>query len=285
MRRLAASIGHVKLGDLRPSHIDGYIAAESGVRSPRSTRHDRAVLRNALNRAIADRLLTFNAVKGTKPPQLADAERVVLTPDETRRLLAMTANDRLFALWQLAAATGMRSAELLGLAWRDVDLDEAVLSVRQTLQRVRGEFVLVPPKSKTSIRPVPLTSDVVAALRAHRLRQAQERLAHGAGWSDDALVFVTEAGLPLHASDVLRRFRRALAAADLPPVRLHDLRHGVGHFLMAQGVSPRVVMQMLGHSTVTLTLNTYSRASVDLIREAADAMQAAIGAAGLGAAR
>ena len=95
----------------------------------------------------------------------------------------------------------------------------------------------------------------------------------------------TEAGLPLHASDVLRRFRRALAAADLPPVRLHDLRHGVGHYLMAQGANPHVVMQMLGHSTVTLTLNTYSRATVALVREAADAMQAAIGAAEVGAAR
>ncbi|MFZ1116911.1 MAG: site-specific integrase [Propionibacteriaceae bacterium] len=157
----------------------------------------------------------------------------------------------------------------MGLAWRDVDLDQRVLAVRQTLQYRPGEgFHLVPPKTARSRRIVPLPDAVVEALKLRREQQETDRLAAGIEfWEDWGLVFTTRFGTPLSLRNDYRDFRRLVGAAGLRRVRLHDLRHTAASLMLAQRVGPRVVMEILGHSQISVT-NTYSHVTPASSREA-----------------
>jgi integrase len=166
---------------------------------------------------------------------------------------------------------------LLGLPWREVDLDRRELRVSQALQRVDHALILVPPKSERSRRVLPLPPFLVDALRAHRVRQLEEQLAAPA-WRDTGLVFTSGTGAPLDERNVTRIFQRFLATADLPRVRFHDLRHSCASLLLAQGVAPRVVMEILGHSQISITMDTYSHVIPALTQDAVDRVAAALSA-------
>ena len=172
----------------------------------------------------------------------------------------------------MSGPCGLRQGEILGLRWSDVDLDTGTLRVHAALQRVAGAFAFVEPKSASSRRTVSLPAIVVAALLAHRARQAAEpeRCRPSGAFAD--LVFTTTLGQPLDGINVTRRFQRILRAAGLPRQRFHDLRHACASLLLAQGVPARVVMETLGHSQISLTLNTYSHVIPALGREAASRM-------------
>jgi integrase len=203
-----------------------------------------------------------------------------LTVEQARTFLAAIRGDRLEALYLVALGCGLRQGEILGLRWSDVDLDAGTLTVRQALARIEGQLVLVEPKSATSRRVVPLPALVRDALAAHRVRQDQEclplRPEPGDVFAD--LVFTTTLGTPLDGISVTRRFQRTLRAAGLPHQRFHDLRHACASLLLAQGVPARVVMETLGHSEISLTLNTYSHVLPSLGREAAERMDQVLGA-------
>jgi integrase len=168
---------------------------------------------------------------------------------------------------------GLRKGELLGLRWSDLDLDAGGLQVSVALQRVDGKPTLVEPKTKTSQRAVTLPAIVVQALRAHRARQAADRLA-AHEWGDMGLVFCTHQGRPLNDRNLSRDFYGLLDLAGLPRIRFHDLRHSCASLLLLQGVPARVVMEVLGHSQIALTMNTYSHVMPALAQDAADRMNA-----------
>src|SRR5262249_19237434 len=161
-------------------------------------------------------------------------------------------DDRLGPLYRVAILTGLRQGELLGLHWQDVDLTGATLTVRHALQRIDGVPALVEPKTKRSRRTIALPAGAIAALTEQRRRQAEDRLAAGGRWDDWGLVFASTVGTPLDAPNVTHRLQRILADAGLPRQRFHDLRHLCATLLLSQGVSPRVVMEQLGHSQIGL---------------------------------
>jgi integrase len=161
------------------------------------------------------------------------------------------AKDRLHALYVLALYLGMRRAELLGLPWDAVDLEQGVLEVRQSLQRVRGELRLVPTKSRSSERPVPLPDVCVRALKAHRAKQAAEHLA--AGVPGCGLVFTSLAGTPIEPDNLRRSWHALRERAGLPTVRFHDLRRSCVTLLLDLGVPPHIVMRIVGHATLDVT--------------------------------
>ena len=168
----------------------------------------------------------------------------------------------------------MRQGELLGLKWQDVDLEMGVVRVRRALQRLRRVgFVEVEPKSATSRRAARLVPLAVTALRRHRARQLEERLQAGTAWEDRDLVFCTEHGRPLTHTTVLRAFWRLLDEAQLPRIRFHDLRHSTATLLLAQGTHPKIVQELLGHSSISLTLDTYSHVLPHLQLEATARLQ------------
>jgi integrase len=179
------------------------------------------------------------------------------------------------ALWVLLATTGLRLGEALGLTWSDIDPEQRRLVVRRALQRLPGKgggLALVEPKTRRSRRTVHLALGTVGALIQHRRRQAQEQLA-APRWHDGNFVFTSPTGRPVDTCTLGKQFKQALANAGLPRVRIHDLRHTAATHLLARGVHPKVVQELLGHSTITLTLDTYSHVSPALHAQVADHME------------
>jgi len=272
---LVPELGKVPLIKLSPQHVERMINRKlaAGL-SPRRVEYMRAVLRRALNDALRWGLVARNVATLVTPPRAERYEIRPLDPEQARRFLDTVRGDRLEALYSVALAVGLRQGEALGLRWQDVDFDKGVIYVRRALQRIGGSLQLVEPKTTRSRRAVVLPTTVTTALQQHRARQVAERLAAGSEWIDADLVFCTPMGRPLDASNVTHAFQKHLARAGLPRQRFHDLRHACASLLLAQGVSPRVVMEILGHSQVALTLDTYSHVLPSLTAEAAARMAA-----------
>jgi integrase len=152
------------------------------------------------------------------------------------------------------------------------------IHVRVSLQRVNGEVLLVEPKSAKGRRTVVMPDVVVQALKAHRVDQLEQRLLAGHRWTEGGVVFTTRTGRPLEPSNMTKMFKAVLKQAGLPDVRFHDLRHTAASFLLAMGVDPRTIMQTLGHSQISLTLNTYAHVLPVLQQEAANRIDHLLGA-------
>jgi integrase len=277
---LQPGLGRYPLARLTPQHVQAFLNAKSRQHlSPRTVAYIRAVLRQALGQAERWGMVTRNVARLAEPPRVPRREVRPLSPVQARQFLDAIRSDRLEALYLVALGVGLRQGEILGLAWSDIDFEGATVTVRHALQRIDGSLELVEPKSVTSLRVVALPAIVLGALRAHRTRQLEDRLLAGSRWREDprGLVFTTTVGTPMDGIAVTRRFQAVLAGAGLPRQRFHDLRHACASLLLAQGVAPRVVMETLGHSQISLTLNTYSHVIPALGRAAADQMDAVLG--------
>jgi integrase len=174
----------------------------------------------------------------------------------------------------------MRQGEVLGLRWQDLELSGPApsLTVRRSLARAAKGYALAEPKTARSRRTLELAPATVAALRRQKARQAELRLAAGDLWQNvDRLVFTDTLGRSLQPASVSRAFADALARLGLPHVRFHDLRHGAASLLLAQGVPLKVVSETLGHSGIAITADVYAHLDRAQRREAADAIERAIG--------
>jgi integrase len=265
------------LGRLTPSDLDRLFAdLRAAGLSPRTIEQIRAIIRRALNVAMKRGLVARNVATLTDPPRVERKEAPALSPEDARRLLDALADELRYPLYAVALASGRRLGELLGLRWEDVDLDEGIIHVRQAAQRLGRVTQFAPPKTNRSRRQVTLPASTLTLLHEHRARQLAQRLAAGPAWQDVGLVFPNELGAPLVGTSVTNGFQRALARAGLPKIRFHDLRHGTASLLLVEGVNPRVVMERLGHSTIALTLGTYSHVIPALDREAAARLDRAL---------
>ncbi len=274
-------IGAVPLTRLSPQHLQRLYAnrMEAGL-SPTSAGHLHAVLHRALGQAARWGQIVRNPADLATRPRAERHEMAALSPEQARTLLEAARDERLEALYVLALSTGMRQGEILALKWPDVDLDGAALTVRATLQRVGKDFTFSEPKTAGSRRRVSLTSAAVAALRRHRAAQLEERL-RCPYWQDAELVFASQVGTPIEATHLIRRsFHPLLIRAGLPRIRFHDLRHTAATLLLGQGVHPKIVSEMLGHSQIAITLDLYSHVSPTMQRAAVEAMDAVFAGAG-----
>ncbi len=279
---LQPTLGKHLLGKLAPQHVQALLNTlrEQGL-SPRTVQYVRAVLRRALGQALKWGLVTQNVATLVEPPKSERHEPHFLTGEQARCFLAATEDDRLEALYAVAVALGLRQAEILGLRWQDVDAESGTIAVRRQLQRLDGTLQLVDLKTRQSRRTVAVPASVLMKLRAHRARQASERAALGPYWrgTSDEFVFTSTVGTPLEPRNLVRSFKAILAKAELPDMRFHDLRHSCASLLYAQGVSAREIMETLGHSQITMTLNTYTHIAPESRRRVADAMDVALGGA------
>lgn len=280
-RAISVHLGDVPLGNLRPSDVErmtGAILAAG--RTARTATMARKVLRLALRHAIRDGLVTRNVAAEARPPRVEPFAARALTADEARRLIAATADDELGPLWALLLATGLRQGEALGLAWSDIDVAAGTLTVRRSLGRGwDGSPTLGPPKSERSRRTIALPSVACDALERQRARQDADREAAGSAWQDrDGLVFADAIGRPRRSRDITPALRVALDRAELPRVRCHDLRHTAATLQLAAGVPLTTISRTLGHSSLAITADIYAAVTPDLRRDAADAMDRALGA-------
>jgi integrase len=223
--------------------------------NPRTVLHAYAVLRVALNRAAKLQLVPRNPVLLVDPPKLATTEIHPLSPAQASQLLAAARGQRYEHLYALLAATGLRLGEAQSLRWQDINLAGGHLRVHHTLEWMHGRpWRLAEPKSARGRRVVPLIGPAVAALRAQREQQANDRRAVGADWQDHQFVFTNPVGEPVTASTVDKDFKRLLKLAGLPTNhRVHDLRHSTATYLLGAGVPERIVMEILGHSNLAMT--------------------------------
>jgi integrase len=277
---LAPLLGRHQLAKLAPQHVRAFIKRKlaDGL-SPRTVQLSLVILRRALGQAVKDGLVGRNVAKLADPPRWKRPEIKPWEPAEAARFLDAIRTERLEAAYLLALSLGLRRGEVLGLRWSDVDLEGKTVTISQALARVGGKLEFIEPKSRQSRRTVPIHDGLVAALRNHRRRQFEERLAAGSRWHDGGLVFTTGIGTPLEPRALNEDFERVVMAAGLRRIRLHDLRHSCATFLLAQGVHPRVVMELLGHSQISLTMETYSHVLPDAMREAIGRMEALLGKA------
>jgi integrase len=281
VRSIASHIGDVPLGSLTPSDVERMTAATvASGRTARTAGMARKVLRLALRQAIRDGLVTRNVAAEARPPRVEPFAARTLTASEARRLIETTTDDELGPLWAVLIATGLRLGEALGLSWPDVDLAAGNLTVRRSLARGwDGKPTLGSPKSERSRRTIALPAAAREALDRQRSRQDALRTAAGTAWQDrDGLVFTDAVGRPVVGRYLTPVLRKALTDAGLPAIRCHDLRHTAATLQLAAGVPLAVISRTLGHSTLAITADIYASVTPDLRREAADAMDRALGA-------
>lgn len=273
-------LGRIPLSKLKPGDVQDLLNKKSAAGlSNRRVEMIHAVLRTALNQAVSWGELPRNVAALAKPPRTSRRDLKPFTPEEAQAFLIAAKGDRLEALYTVAVAIGLRQGEILGLRWEDVDLENSTLTVRHALQRVDGELILVEPKSDSGRRAINLPAFAVRALKEHHTRQKQEARWGGLKWHETGHVFTTKVGTPMHHSGLIRQFKKLLKEAKLRDQRFHDLRHCCATLLLAQGVPARVVMEILGHSQISLTLDTYSHVIPALRDEAAGRMDALFGGA------
>lgn len=267
-------LGKKVLTKLSPQDVQRFLneKLESGL-SARTVRHINDTLRCSLNVALKWGLVSRNVATLVGPPRIQRKEIRSFTPDEARTFLKTIKGDRLEALFSVALSLGLRQGEALGLRWQDVDFEARTLRVIYALQRIEGRLQLVEPKTERSRRVLPLPETVHSALRSHRSRQLEERLALGSCWKETGLVFTSTIGTPLEPRNVVRKFHALLKKAGLPHSRFHDLRHSCASLLLAQGVPARTVMDVLGHSQISLTMNTYAHVMPAMKQDAMDLME------------
>ena len=266
-------IGHLKLARLSADDLDGlYSALLAKGLSPKYVRLVHAIVHRALAHALKRGALAVNVASTVSAPSAPRREFRTLSPEEAARLLSVARPDRFHALYVLALTCGLRQAELLGLRWADVDLDGAALHVRQQVYRLQGAWVFSEPKTAAGRRTISLSGRAVEALRERRLAQNAERL-RATTWADLDLIFANRRGRPTERANLQRQsFWPLLERAGLPRVRFHDLRHACASMLLAQNVNPKIVQEMLGHSSIAVTMDTYSHIMPSLQADAAEKM-------------
>ncbi|WP_329264910.1 site-specific integrase [Streptomyces pseudovenezuelae] len=264
---LVPMLGSKRLESLGVADVRRFLTQLENRTTAATAKESHRVLRTALSAACREELIARNVAGLVEPPRASSRELSPWTLDETLDFLAASRKDPLYAAFVLAIAMGLRRGELVGLRWTDVDLDKRVLYVRQQTQRRRGVLYDDDTKNRRN-RALPLPAMCVAPLRWHRMRQVAARQRAGESWDDGGYVFATRNGRPVEPRNVYRSFTRVAQSAGLRVIRLHDARHGCATLLTAAGVAPRVVMEILGHSQISITMDVYTHVVQDTQREA-----------------
>jgi len=264
---LIPAFGSLPLLALRPQHIQKYYtkALESGRRdgqgglSPLTVHKHHRVLYEALKHGVRQGILIRNVAEAVEPPHGQSKRPLTLRPSDVQLILNAARETPYYVLFFTKAYTGVRRGELLGLRWCDIDLEEATLSVVQTLQQLRdGTYIFREPKSKLGRRRIALSPSLVVQLWEHRLKQERARKLLGKPLMPTDLVFSHPDGKPFRPNTVSRALQEIAQSIGLKGARLHDLRHAHATILLQQGVHPKIVQERLGHSSVATTLDIYS---------------------------
>jgi len=278
---LIPAFGSVPLSKLTAAHLNALYAAKleggrkdgkEGGLSPRTVRYLHSIMRESLQHAFQLGMITRNVADAVKPPRATRPPVKVWSVDEAKTFLAAAEGSAYDPLWLVLVATGMRRGEALGLRWQDMDFGRGVLHVRQTLVDVQGTVSIGEPKTKSGRRTIALDPATVIALKSRRDAQTFMRKRVGEAWKDLDLVFTTDDGNWIHPRNVARSYGIIVRKAKVPYIPLHGLRHTSATLLLQRNIHPKVVSERLGHSSIGITLDTYSHVLPAMQQEAADAI-------------
>ncbi|MDQ0417890.1 integrase [Croceifilum oryzae] len=278
---LIPELGHIKLGKLKPIQIQSYYTQKSkkgrkdgrkGGLSHRSILHHHRVLYEALEQAVKWQLLSANPAKSTTPPKPARAQfNVLTTKEEIYTLLDTVDRKGLYDPVYFAICTGLRRGELFALRWADVDMKNNIISIQQTLILLDGNILEFKDGAKNdgSRRTVAVTDSIINGLKRRKIEQEQHKAYYGPLYKDHDLIFSNKDGSPINIGSFSKTFGRTVKKADIPYVRFHDLRHSHATLLLQQGEHPKIVSERLGHSSIGITMDTYSHVLPNMQKEAA----------------
>lgn len=244
--------------------------------SPRSIQLAVGILKAACAWGVANDLLTRNPVAGVKRPRGASRVMQAWTTDEARQFLEFTKDGRLAFAWTLLLTRGLRRGELCGLRWSDVGLDTGSITINHTRVTVAGKAVDGVPKTAAGRRAIPLDQSLSPILRAHKARQGREKLAAGGAYEESGYLVADELGRPYHPDSVSGWFDDRVKLSGLPRIRLHDTRHTAASLMLASNVPVKVVSEMLGHASPTITLAIYAHVMPGMAEEAGAALSASL---------
>ena len=255
---LIPAMGHIQLRQLQPQAIQAYYGKAVERLSARSVQHHHRVLAQSLKYAVRQGTLGRNPADLVTAPSSRKKAMRTLTPSEVEVLLEEASGNRFYPIIYAAVSTGLRQAELLGLRWRDVDLDLLSISVSQVLFKRRGVCTFKEPKTSGSSRRVAMTPKLSLYLKEYRTERELLSLELGRVLGLDDLVFANHDGKPADPSVLTHTFARIAQQAGLGRVRFHDLRHTFASLALLRGAKPKVISEALGHASVAFTMDTYS---------------------------
>jgi integrase len=278
-QHLMPQLGHYTLTQLKPEHIQNYYAKTlahgrcdgKGALSPLTVRHHHMALHNALKCAVKWGLLIRNPVDAIDAPRTTHTEMHVMSEEDLNKFLEGAKATPYYTLFYLALFTGMRRSELLALRWSDIDLPLCQLSVTRSIHRLKNrEFIFRPPKTAKGRRTISLSPSTALILKEHRQTQQTLRLLQGLNLHEEDLVFSKEDRGPISPNVVTCGWIRLAKRVGMAGIRLHDARHTHASLMLKQGVHPKIVQERLGHSTIAITLDTYSHVAPGLQQAAAN---------------
>ena len=271
-RHLIPELCSIPLSQLEPRHLQvsysrqrerGRIDAK-GQLSPQTVRYCHSLLAEALGYAVKMGLLSRNVAQATEAPRADHKVMPTLAPEDAPRFLEAAQETPYYTLFYLLLHTGLRRGEALALRWKNVDLGlaslgvSAYLSVVEAAYKLSGTYVIKEPKTSHSRRRIALPPSLGLVLHQHKAGQEAQRALLGKPLTDNDFVFAHPDGSPLDPSTVSHAFNKVMRKAGLPHIRLHDLRHTHASLLLQAGVHPKIVQERLGHSSIRVTLDTYS---------------------------
>lgn len=264
-------LGHIRLRLLSPQHVQSFYSQklDEGL-SPGTVRNLHLVLHSAMKNAVKWNLVSRNVVGLVTRPTRNTYEAQVLTIEQARTLLETAKHHKIWALLVVALATGMRRGELLALRWDDVDFQGGKLFIHRAVSKLNGRgYVEHEPKTKKGRRTIVLPSSVVDVLREHRDYVEQLRRDAGDNWLGLGLVFPNTRGNFIERAKLWHMLNKVVEQAGLPHMRFHDLRHSAATIMLAMGIHPKVVQEILGHSSISVTMDLYSHVLPSVQQEAA----------------
>ena len=269
---LIPELGSITLTQLRPEHLQNhYTTRLNNGLSASSVRYHHAVIHIALQTAVKWGLLSRNIADAVEPPRIHRAEMQTWDEGEITQFLEATKDSPYYALFYTALFTGMRRSELLAIRWSDVDFMLSQISVSRSLHHLKdGSYIFTEPKSQKSRRTIALSPSAILMLQDYHEKQKLERTMRGVELKDDDLVFSHFDGNPLRPNSMTRAWDTMCNRAGVKKIRLHDARHTHASLMLKQGIHPKIVQERLGHSSIQMTIDTYSHVAPGLQQAAAE---------------
>lgn len=254
------ALGHIKIQDLRPMMLQNFYDSllDDGKLSRRSIHHIHRIITNCLNFGVKMGEIQTNIASAVEPVKVAKNEQQYWNVDEVNKFLESSRGHIHFIAFYLAIFSGMRQGEILGLKWDSIDFDNKMIFVQRAIKRSENGGELKDLKNSSSYRSITMSEGLILELKKHKSKQNKIKLRVGEDYDDKGFVVATKTGTFVLPTNLSRAFRLIRNKLKIKQIRFHDLRHTHASLLFSQNVHPKIVQERLGHSSIEITLDTYS---------------------------